>query len=84
MATASVFLTIVGMVLGVVCRLNFGKGLTHCRESFSLWVGPPGTEFQSQLRQINNYARIEDPPTLKKLHSLLQRSLTPLENMKMV
>jgi len=45
MATASVFLTIVGMILGIVCRLNFGKGLTHCRESFSPWIGPPGTEF---------------------------------------
>jgi len=30
MASTSVFLTLVGMILGIVCRLNFGKGLTRC------------------------------------------------------
>ena len=32
MATASVFLTVVSLVLGVVCRYNFGKGLLRCRK----------------------------------------------------
>ncbi len=32
MATASVFLTVLSIVLGVVCGLNFGKGLARYRE----------------------------------------------------
>lgn len=29
MTTASVFLTLISFILGVICRLNFGKGLPH-------------------------------------------------------
>lgn len=36
MATASVFLTIVAFVLGVVCRYNFGKGLPRYCKSPSI------------------------------------------------
>lgn len=32
MATASVFLTFMAVVLGVVCRMNFGKGLARYRK----------------------------------------------------
>lgn len=32
MASASVFLALVTFVLGVVCRVNFGKGLPRYRE----------------------------------------------------
>lgn len=32
MACASVFLTVMSIVLGIVCRLNFGKGLArYCK-----------------------------------------------------
>lgn len=34
-ASGSVFLTLMALILGVVCRLNFGKGLSHYRESRS-------------------------------------------------
>jgi len=34
MASASVFLTLLSLVLGVVCRFNFGKGLLHYRMFF--------------------------------------------------
>jgi hypothetical protein len=32
-ASGSVLLTLVAFILGVVCRLNFGKGLSRYRES---------------------------------------------------
>jgi len=32
MASASVFLTVMSLVLGVVCRFNFGKGMLKYRE----------------------------------------------------
>ena len=35
-ASASVFLTLVCFILGVVCRLNFGKGLARYRMLVSL------------------------------------------------
>lgn len=31
MATAAVSLTLTTLVVGIVCRVNFGKGLTHYR-----------------------------------------------------
>lgn len=34
-ASASVFLTAVSFVLGIICRFNFGKGLLRCRMSVS-------------------------------------------------
>jgi hypothetical protein len=45
MASASVFLTLMATILGIVCRCNFGKGLVHYRESFSPWIGSPGNDF---------------------------------------
>jgi hypothetical protein len=35
MAIASVVLTLAALVLGVMCRVNFGKGLPHYRKSFN-------------------------------------------------
>jgi hypothetical protein len=37
MASASVFLTLVAFILGIICRVNFGKGLIRYRE-FALSV----------------------------------------------
>lgn len=37
MTSASVFLALVAFILGIVCRINFGKGLVRCRE-FDLFV----------------------------------------------
>jgi len=37
MTTASVFLTLVAFILGITCRINFGKGLIRCRK-FALFV----------------------------------------------
>jgi NADH:ubiquinone oxidoreductase subunit H len=38
MASASVLLTILSIILGVVCRYNFGKGLARHRQYFSTFV----------------------------------------------
>jgi hypothetical protein len=40
MASVSVFLTFVGMILGIVCRLNFHKGVTCYRVSLPSWIVP--------------------------------------------
>jgi len=32
MATASVLLTLAALILGIICRINFGKGLLRYRE----------------------------------------------------
>lgn len=32
MAVASVLLTVICFILGIICRMNFGKGLTRYRE----------------------------------------------------
>lgn len=38
MACASVFLTFMSIVLGVVCRMNFGKGLARYCQCFRFWL----------------------------------------------
>ncbi|KAF9243845.1 hypothetical protein BU15DRAFT_71961 [Melanogaster broomeanus] len=43
MTTASVFLTLVSFILGIICRINFGKGLPQCLNA----QGPlPGDDFE--------------------------------------
>jgi hypothetical protein len=40
-STASVFLTFFCLVLGIICRLNFGKGLLRYRKSSPKVARPP-------------------------------------------
>lgn len=56
MTTAAVLLTVVTLVLGIVCRLNFGKGLPRYRESHAACtflrrpdVMPPVVNAQEEL-----------------------------------
>ena len=37
MTSTSVFLALTAFILGIVCRINFGKGLVQCRE-FELFI----------------------------------------------
>ena len=43
MTTAAVLLTLTTLILGIVCRINFGKGLTRYRASPSFIFAPPLT-----------------------------------------
>jgi hypothetical protein len=77
MSSASVFLTVVGMILGIVCRLNFGKGLVHYRESRAQWIGPHRTDkmtvdaAQQHSEEDRDIEKIpfpasEEPPAFEK------------------
>lgn len=60
MACSSVFLTVMAFVLGIVCRMNFGKGLLRYRQFilyFYKWLLSMGSGIHSQCSRAFAWRR---------------------------